>query len=946
MKYPGIPPAGSADGGWAVAGSDLALAVEELRDRPDPQGRIRLAEVHRRRFDIAAALEVVDRAVREVATGSTEEALLWVCRGHVRWTCAQLDAARSDYDRVLRSPAATSSPELRLAALLGVARCARVRVQRGADAALRDVEETALAVTEPHLLADVDREQAAWDLLRGDHQGAMDRAERALAVHEGTGDQFLVGYAQVLRARALNAAGQRDEAAGLLRHQVRVAHRIDSVELRQVASVYLGQFLQRGVAPDSAEWHEAEEVLTRLLEVATDPFTEAEALLPLAQLHTAAGMFAEAEAELDRYGELYTALGGNALGSGNLWKARGRLEMARLAGRPRRAPSGLVRLTGVLRDLVRARRDYARMGFVDGVRSVDWHLDLVGVLATGRPPRTGLQSSATDDLGRAREGLLAAEFARRAGSWAVASREYAAAEAAAVRAGSTLMAAAASSGAAVAAHAVDDGPTTLAALRRFVDQAEGVRRALAVGPSRHRAAATLREQYERGLLMAARCGDGALALELVERLRTEQLAGTLRATRVALPPAVTDLLRQLDEINAALAEHDPQVRSGRPAPGLAAADLTRQRRAVHEQLSRATSELFSTTYGAEPVQAARVDALDVDVLAAVPLALDGEDVVVTVWRPTGDRLADVTVTTVGSDLRTLRRVLTDPGGRDGRLRLSWPDLRSLRPLLPPRLIAAMLSGTAPRPLAVVATDWLWTVPFAAIPLDDDGRRLLVDGADIVLAPSLRFLTALRERPPLTPGGPRAAVSFAAVDDGVDAPELRALDAFPGGHQSLDADGVRPAFLRGGRRWSTAVLAAHGNSEPGLAHAVVVGHRAVLSAADFVDGVAEPSDVLSLASCHSGRPRGDDPYEPLGLATAALVAGTRQVLSSHFELDARGGTAPELLARVYTRIGRGDDAATALGHELRDPDLRRGPHPELLYRWAVLTVVGTHDRPTT
>jgi hypothetical protein len=167
-----------------------------------------------------------------------------------------------------------------------------------------------------------------------------------------------------------------------------------------------------------------------------------------------------------------------------------------------------------------------------------------------------------------------------------------------------------------------------------------------------------------------------------------------------------------------------------------------------------------------------------------------------------------------------------------------------------------------------------------------------------------------------------------------------LDAYPGGHTRLtDPAALRDAVVRGGDRWWTAVIAAHGNREPGLAQAVVAGRRSVLTAADFLDGEADPPAFVSFASCHSGYPDTDDPHEPLGLALAALAAGADQVLSAHFEI---GGQVSGHLGRLYRRLAHADDVPAALAEVLHDPARRDRP----LWTWAALVVVGTHAHRCT
>jgi hypothetical protein len=57
-----------------------------------------------------------------------------------------------------------------------------------------------------HLRADLDREHSAWELLVGATRWRWHWPSGA-AVHRSVGDRYLLGLAEVLRARALNAGG-------------------------------------------------------------------------------------------------------------------------------------------------------------------------------------------------------------------------------------------------------------------------------------------------------------------------------------------------------------------------------------------------------------------------------------------------------------------------------------------------------------------------------------------------------------------------------------------------------------------------------------------------------------------------------------------------------------------------------------------------------------------
>jgi tetratricopeptide (TPR) repeat protein len=943
MKYPGVPPAGrdGGTGGWALAATDLPAAEHALRTGSGPLQRLQLAEVLRRRFRIDEALAVLGEA-RSLAEQ--------LCVGTCHWTVGDPARALSTF-RALRARVANGSPDERLAVAIGEARATRVRIQgRRSRRVLDRAVALADGVDDVHLLADLDRERAAWSLLAGigDAAEAARRAERAAGVHRAAGDEYLHALAMVLLARARNASGDEDTAVDLLREQVAVGRRIGSWDVEQLALVFLGQVLQRGAGPDSARWGEAERILTGLLARDLDPFTEAEVLLPLANLHMNGGALGTAEQELDRYGQLYADLGGNRVSAGNLARARGRLEIVRRGGGSLhdlpRHPAAVAAAAAAVWHFRRAARAYRRAGFEPGGSAVRRDLDMVAAMVglDAWRPRSG----PAEPLSAVLHDLARATVLLRSGDDSGARTGFRAAEAAAVPAGATVLAAVAAAGLAEACHAGGGRDGALAAMRSCVAHIEGVRAAVGVGGARGHVVRVVRDQYERVLRLAAQLGDGPLAADVAERLRTESLAGLLRRDAGALPADVADLLPELDDVNAALAAGLPDLpdrgstRSARLLARDDAAGLRQRRADLHLRLGERTNRLFADTVGAEPVPSGAPTGTGPEVLWLVPLTgTDEPDVLVGVWRSADGTGAEVTVAPLDAGLRRLRGVLIDADDTDRR-RLTCRDLDPVRAALPAALCTPPQGR--PRKLVVVPTGWTWTIPIAAVPLDGSGGRLLTDEASIVLSPSERFHRALTRRS--VPTAPAAAVSWTDPDAGFRAPEVAALDAHRDGHVVLgDAGEVRAAFVRGGATWRTAVLAAHGNREPGLAHAVVAGGRAVLTAADFLDGDAAPPLFVSLASCHSGYPDSADQHEPLGLALTALAAGATNVLSAHVELGS--GPLVRCLAGLYEALAADPtDVASALRNQFQLPRLRSGRDRTPLYRWAALAVVGTHLPP--
>jgi hypothetical protein len=858
-----------------------------------------LAEIRRRRFHVHDALA----GLRE-GEGGVALPQLALAEANAWWTIGDVKQAMPRYRAALHAWTDAGDRDGRLAALIGLARCDRVVLAGRERPALAEALAAARGVGDEHLLADLRREQAAWALLSDDHVEAARLADAASAVHAAVGDSYLKGLADVLSARAVNAAGDNETAISRILTIRATAVRIDAFDLEQICVVYAGQFLQRGAAPDSDRWRQAMDLLSVGLDAATDPFTRAEMLLPMAQLHLAAAEFDRAETELADYQRLYAIIGGNRLSAANLLKARARLELARAGDNPWRAatrtPAALRAVHSARRMLRKAARAYEDAGLDSGMHTVMGHLRAIDVLALGSVRRGGSTGGA-DRLNTALQQLLEGTRQQAGGDWHRARAAYVEAEAAALDSGATMIAVQAASGRAEVALGAGETAEVLASIRSMLGHAESIRAAVTVGPPRGSVAAVLRSEYERMAVLAARTGAADLLLEIVERLRTERLAGLLRRSAQALPEEVRTLLKQLDDVNAALVTTAPGVRSVFSASvvdlaHLPAGELTERLHDLRAELARRTNALFADTYGAVPVDQENILGVRSDVLALLPV-LDGETpIVLAVWRAATGESA-VTVTPLDREALALRDALNRPGraGVVDRCNLTSRDLAPVRRMLPAALLATLRDAPHPTRLTVVPSSWLWAVPFAGIPLSDTDSAVLVDVADIALAPSLRMAAELGMRGRNQRGRPHSAVSWVATRSGISAPEVAALDAHGAGHVRLDSpDAVQGAFVDGGERFRIAVVAAHGNREPGLGHAVTEGGRAVLAAADYLDGGPVPPPVLSLASCHSGYPDSDDPHEPLGLALAALTAGVDHVVSSTFELDSLPGPATTCL----------------------------------------------------
>ncbi len=981
MKYPSLPAAGTGDDrAWILAGSDLPASLRLLTVRqaalPSPEGAVMAAEVLRRsgRPDDAAA--TASRAASTDGLDPCDRALLLLAEGHAYWSLGRSQQARGRYlEAGLVS--AGESDEWTVAARLGAARAGRINLDAAAGRVAADALAVASAVGDPDLLADAQRENAAWALMRGDAPAARSLAEAAARTHDRAGDRYLGGLARVLRARALSADGNTDAAVDAVRAEVAAGREVGAAELVMTASVYLGQFLQRAATPDSERWREGVDVLLGALADAADPVTEAELLLPLAHLWIASGEWPAARNAIGRYEALYEAAGGNAVADANAAKARARLRIAEggeLQYGGFRAARTLPVLIAGDRLLRRAERLYRRARLPAGAGSVRQQRDMLDALAGSRrigplPKGTsidpaGLAAEAGGALARARDEFLRGSALHARGRNRDAATAFAESQRLALSADSTMLAVAAAARRAEAASDADDRDQARLGVRDAVRLTERVRGAVGTGSARGRLAGSLRSHYERAALLAARLGDGDLLLEVLEALRSERLAGLVRARAVPLDTSgLNDVVAALAAVDEEFARREnfggtlrnaavPGLRGpASPAPGDDAApalaaldedDLAAERDRMRQRLADLTSEVFADLYDTarSPWDDLAGD-LRCHVLSVAPLAVDGSPpVIVSAWRAPDGASGVGVVEATGAVDRLRDRLRAAPPA--SRALLGAADLRCLAGLVPPALALSVARSDGPVDLVVVPAGWTWAVPFCALPLDGAGS-IIVDRCDVTLAASLRTHAILQDRPD-RPAATAAAVSYADPDDpDIDAEvELAALDASPGGHVPLDDPAAfRAAASTSGGRFRLAAAAAHGNLAPGLSQAVVTRTgMAVVAAADFLRPAADPPQVLSFAVCHGMFPPWDDQYEPLGLALCALSAGAEAVLSGQYEVDGATGAAAAVLAGAYEGILRGERPATALARAQREVN-RTLP----LSRWAVLAVLGIAPNDT-
>lgn len=968
MKYPGLPPVG-ADGpesAWTRAGRDLPAAVDlltrEFHRKATAVAGVKLIEALRRKGDWSRAQGTVAR-LDAIATSTNDRALTHFSVGTLRWTAGDALGAREAYERALVGWTELGDAVGTAAATVGLARSLRLTVHESGPQTATQGYDLAQRCADAHVLADAARELSAWALLRGDHDAAAHHAREALEIHEGGSDTYLVGSAQILLARAWHATGNRDDGVTMMRDVVASARDIGSVDLELTASIFLGQFLQQGVTPDHPSWNEAVALLSEALDRAEDPVTRAEILLPLAHLWTASNQLEQAAAAVDEYEQMYLLVGGNRIAMANIAKARARLALAD-GGQFQYGAFATLRLgregLRARRLFKKAERLYKTADLQTGAASVRWHRDLLATLMSGRPQGRSAARlpwvKGDDPLIAARIAFVAGEQARLSGRPNVASDRFAEAETLARSCGATQLAVGAAARGAETAYAQRDFATAAASARRAVRYTDAIRGAVADGHARGTFARTIRAHYERAATLAARMGQPELTIEVLERLRTERLAGLVHQRGVDdMPADLRSLLDQLDELNEEIAQSQGSAGLVRSALARAPArrpaetsELEGRRETLRDTLRERTNALFAHVYDANMLDTdALFNALTTHLLTVCPVTgVDGDELVAA-WRAPDGRGGTATVS-VAEDVAHLRDVLTRGGleGTYGRIQLTWQSLGCLTPLLPAGFRDELREANAPVQVLLVVSGWLWQVPFAAIPLGTaTGPPLLVDRSDLVYAPSLRVHHLLEQRQHNDRARGRSAVSFG--DPALEASELAGLDAFAAHTTLRDSGEVADAFVHGGDRWDLGVLAAHGDTEAGLAQGVFTedGTR-ILTAADFLRKDAAPPTELSFAICHGAAAFGPDPHEPLGLTLAALSAGARAVLSTHFELESGLEVANGCLERLYSALadparvpGRSTglrSVAQQLAMLQRQPVLRTHP----LARWAVLCVVGT------
>lgn len=388
--------------------------------------------------------------------------------------------------------------------------------------------------------------------------------------------------------------------------------------------------------------------------------------------------------------------------------------------------------------------------------------------------------------------------------------------------------------------------------------------------------------YRLALVLAANSGAATAGLRVLEAGRAEAVAAALRHGPLTLDSPVQEALVRLRHLERDASSDD------------------RERELLLRRIEDLVSSELRAALDPQPVS---VEALLNEVspgshVVVVAAELDDPACCWSVWVPGGEAPRIVQTRLGAEAVNYVRRSLR--GDEESEAPYDSPDGRRelAEALLPAGLRQVLRSAPEPVPLTVVAAGTLAGLPVAALLVDGVP---LVERAVLTRVPTMRLLSALRaERP-----GAGAFVAAQADLPGINH-ELRALtESFPGWRRIAPA--ALPEFLAdGAEAYRLGVIDGHGVGV-GLDQAVVLAGQEPLRAAHLL-GARLPA-VLCLGSCWSAHLDESGVAEPLGLPTAALLAGSRTVVGGLFPVPSI--TTSRVLAGFYRRLARGERPASAL-----------------------------------
>ncbi|WP_431917806.1 CHAT domain-containing protein [Nonomuraea jabiensis] len=436
-----------------------------------------------------------------------------------------------------------------------------------------------------------------------------------------------------------------------------------------------------------------------------------------------------------------------------------------------------------------------------------------------------------------------------------------------------------------------------------------------------------RDTYGLALHCAARAGDGRTALRIATAARSDALAAFVRAG------AAFD--RRLHELIREITLTDEESRHENAAPNVA--DRMRE---LYRRLERETSRQLRQAVEGDADLDEMLDALPEGGHALLVDVLEEDTTFCNrIWvTPAGVQHVDEVILPAH-----VRRFLD--AYHQAEEKIAWrpqqEELSALgRALIPDGLADELAAGGNP-PLVVSTGSVLGPMPVAALMIRGS---YLTELAQIAIVPSLTLWPALRLRPPR-----RGRRTLAFLDPRVAGwrREKEALEAAFSEVRMVGRDELREQ-LADASGYAAVVISAHG-AEPrpgsdreaphtGLGQALELAPGDLLTAAQLL-GCRLP-DALITASCWSGRLAVQAAVDPLGLPTAALLAGARWVLAGTVDI---GGTPTATLLRTfYQHLHAGVTPAAAL--QRAQAGYIRLRSPVSPGTWAGLTVIGDGFTP--
>lgn len=395
---------------------------------------------------------------------------------------------------------------------------------------------------------------------------------------------------------------------------------------------------------------------------------------------------------------------------------------------------------------------------------------------------------------------------------------------------------------------------------------------------------------------------GSVAAELIESLRRNALAETLRSGPLNIKGEVNNVLTSIAALEA----------SG-TADGTLISEL-------RKQLSSALSEIFAAAYLPERVsittlrrRVGSAHILAYRIYCAQPDRLAGH----VVWTPpTGDPIVQpikivdpLQLRILGTSEQEDRSEVMAEMHVGERRTAPWNALASM---LIPRRLREHLSDSdakAPAHLVIVADGPLSVLPWPALRI---GNVRLVDVATLQHIPTLDMLEEPTSRSAVPIGAPAKAMQMLVYLDTATSSADERYRLSEDDTAVVVSTLPEVLYKLNSKEFVGAYIAAHGDAT-GLTQALSFDGTGVLSAAGAL-GVPWPSWVL-FASCLVGRTEFKVGEEPLGLLISCMLGGSHSALGGVIEI--RNATTGRIGSRVAIAMRSGAHPCEAL----RDEQLR-------------------------